>query len=73
MGLGCQARDFIGDGAHLTRAGAGGDDKVITNRREISQIENDDIRATRVGGMLGGGDREGARRRLPRFDFGAAR
>jgi hypothetical protein len=39
------AVDFLGDGVHLPRAGAGGDDEKIDDRRQFREIEDDDVAA----------------------------
>lgn len=56
--------NFFSDGAHLSRGGAGGDDKEFGDRGAASEVEEDDFLGAGVGSHFGGGEgeAEGGRR-----------
>ena len=53
---------FFGDGAHLPRAGAGGEDEEIGDGRNPAHVEDDDVAASGVGGKARQLGRELSRR-----------
>ena len=44
--------DFIHDGAQVRLAVAGADDKIVRNRRQFAQVENDDVLRLPVVGQF---------------------
>jgi len=56
-----QLAHFLGDGAHLAGAGAGGDDEKIGDGGETADIEDDDVAATGLKG-----EARGVKGELPR-------
>lgn len=50
--------DFVGNGAHLSITGPGGDDKVVGRGREAPQIQNDNVTAVPLVCHFGRGQGE---------------